>query len=175
MTDLSGPQILDRIFSIIHIYWNLLLLVITRFLIYSAPSLLWLAFTRLFIIALKKNVWSPNRFPDSYTSRETRTSIYPGPLLHTCHRQRKNNIYINTYNYNIHTCTNRLYAVLTDQFSFRTAFVQNARGQFSTFIVAVGTYLPVRTTPADTTPKFQILRNHRRRCYYCYLLKRSRR
>jgi len=48
------------------------------------------------------------------------------------------NIYI--YKYNIHTCTNRLYAVLTDQFSFRTAFDQNARGQFSTFIVVLGRY-----------------------------------
>lgn len=42
----------------------------------------------------------------------------------------------------MYTYTNRLYAALTDQFSFRTAFVQNARGQFSTFIVV--TYPPVK-------------------------------
>lgn len=49
----SRPDLLDNTYVYI-LYWNLLLLVITRFLIYSTPSLLWLAFTQLFIIALKK-------------------------------------------------------------------------------------------------------------------------
>jgi hypothetical protein len=149
MTDLSGPQILDRIFSIIYIYiyWNLLLLVITRFLIYSTPSLLWLAFTQLFIIALKKKKKMFDRPTGFRTAihREKHALLYILDRYCTHATDKEKIIYNIIYIKYIHIYKSIICS------ANRPVFVQNrvlsiTRGQFSTFIV--GTY--------NTTSYFEI-------------------